>query len=328
MPFVKVICIRYWIDKVESKEIEYDVNDIGEILSSVFNKFDAKFDKLNSDVQIGEDIIQDHHIPVTTLMAYGDKIIIHQKEENKDINMKIQVQMQTGKTILINCNSFWKIEVIKSIIEKLEGISPDQQRLIFAGKELEEGRTLSDYNISNGSTILMTLRLRGGWLGFVDVSSKRDSQKIQFSEHAPNWRRAGIGLCLEGLCKNKKCEAYSQYVIMKMGSVCYDLGLPNDKTKCPICDEYVKPITCAFNNCKYRYLGIKNTPNGLERVRSDWKECDNNYYRFDPQEHGMADWSRLVIECQDKYSGARVPIFKCEKNTILKTNSIINKYCL
>ena len=194
--------------------------------------------------------------------------------------------------------------------------------------QLEDDRTLSDYNIENGSTIHLILRMRGGWFGFVDVSSKKDSQKIQFSNSAPDWRRAGIGLCLEGICKNKECEAYSQYVIMKMGSVCYDLGLPNDKTKCPICSKYVQPMTCAFNNCKYRYLGIKNTPNGLERVRSDWKECDNNYYRFDPKEHGTAEWSRLVLGCQNRESNKGYPTVKCEKNTIIKANLIINKYCL
>ena len=219
----------------------------------------------------------------------------------------IGIETYKGNLYVVSVNPSDQIQsIISDVNESIDYGSP---RFSTDRHYIDDLKTFKDYNIKNGSSLYFHMHFNcKSSLPFSDVS--REGHNLKWDKTAPKWRIAKKGLCLEGKCTNSDCDAFNQMVLINMGEICiFRLGLDKtrQRTNCPICYEHVKPVTCGFNNCEYRYISIKETNEATVNEKSNWKRIGDNYYRF--EENQSANYIKLLIEVRklDRYDSDDKP---------------------
>jgi len=168
--------------------------------------------------------------------------------------MTIFVNTLGGKPASIRCTSSDTLASIKTRIEDSEGIPCKDHRLMYAGKQLQDDRTMAFYNIWNEATLHLTSRVLGGLSGgltraFADVTDSSISILREFSADVPEWNVVSKGLNIAGRCTNQACRAFQRTVIDPKRFEPFNVILDGN-VACPVCRCQVKPVLCGYHQFK------------------------------------------------------------------------------
>jgi ubiquitin C len=211
--------------------------------------------------------------------------------------MKLNIKELTGNTITID-----DIEPSMSILELKQKIStkcrcsqPEIMRLIYAGKSLDNQRTVGDYNLSDLYDIHIVLNLRGGGCAhsFNDVT-KGNMNVLHFSKNASPWRRTRSGLTLLGFCRNFMCDAFRKDYVCVPKDYVRNMNILTCEAFCPICHDPIIVDNCGFSDCDWKMTCEKL--NG-EIKKTNFVSVEHVFSTFDDERNGSADFKYINITC-------------------------------
>ena len=121
---------------------------------------------------ISVDWVQAESVEAEVVPWFASEVKVRERPRPKAGEFEIVVKTLTGKTLFISVHPTDTIEILKEQVQETEGIPVDQQRIVYAGKQLEDGRTMAEYEIEENALIHLVLRLRGGMM--MEVSGRQD----------------------------------------------------------------------------------------------------------------------------------------------------------
>ena len=211
------------------------------------------------------------------------------------VHFKVKQEVRIAKIIEAYCDR--------------QGFQHQSLRFFFDSRLWDDDLMVHDYDMEDGDVVEVFQQQCGGGcssIEFADISKTSALKRKTWSKSAPPWRIARRGLCIEGKCTTKSCQAYGQNVIVNVGFGHWELEKYCQSCTCPICCGPVDVATCAFNNCKWKWVGKKvvspSSPPVV--VRGEWKEADDAYHLFEEKESGKAKWLLLKITTEPLGDGS------------------------